>query len=133
MPNPNEYAKQLQQNKILTASPAELILMLYEGAIKFCNIALEKIEKKDYEGVNFNIQRADNIIVELITTLDKSYEVSKDFEFIYVYIHKCLIEANIKKEKEPLEEGINQLRTIRETWKQVMAKTGKIRCNNYSR
>ena len=52
----NAYA----QNKVMTASPAELTLMLYEGAIKFCNIAVVAIEQKDFEKANTNIQKAQN-------------------------------------------------------------------------
>ena len=57
-------AQEYNRNKILTASPAELTLMLYEGAIKFCNIAIVAIEKKDYEKANINIKKAENIITE---------------------------------------------------------------------
>ena len=70
------YAK----NKITTASPAELTLMLYDGAIKFCNIAIEAIEKKDYKKANINIQKAEKIIGEFQGTLDFKYPVAKDFD-----------------------------------------------------
>ena len=63
-------AQEYNRNKILTASPAELTLMLYEGAIKFCNIAIVAIEKKDYEKANINIKKAENIITEFKVTLN---------------------------------------------------------------
>ena len=68
-----------QNNRIATATPAELTLLLYEGAIKFCNLALIALEKKDYEKTNTNIIKAERIISEFRATLDKKYPVAKDF------------------------------------------------------
>ena len=115
----NAYAK----NKITMASPAELTLMLYEGAIKFCNIAVVAIENKDYTKANTNIQKAERIIGEFQATLDFKYEVAKDFNNVYNYIMQRLIEANIKKDIEILEEVLKHLRTMRDTWKEVMKLT----------
>ena len=70
-------AQEYNRNKILTASPAELTLMLYEGAIKFCNIALIAIEKQDYEKANTNIKKAENIITEFKVTLNHKYAVAR--------------------------------------------------------
>lgn len=106
--------------KVETASPAELTLMLYEGAIKFCNIALGAIEKKDYEKANINIQKARNIIVELQSTLDHKYKVAEDFDIIYDYIFHKLVDANMKKDPEILEEALNQIRDMRDAWKEIM-------------
>lgn len=119
----NPYA-QYQNNKILTASPAELTLMLYDGAIKFCNVAIQGIEQNDIEKAHNNIRKAQNVIDEFRATLNFKYEVAKDFDNVYVYIRKLLVEANIKKEKEPLEEALTHLRTMRDTWKEVMQKAG---------
>ena len=83
---PNAYA-QYNNSKVMTASPAELTLMLYEGAIKFCNIALIAIEKNDYEKAHINIKKAENIITEFKITLNHKYPVAKDFENIYNYIY----------------------------------------------
>ena len=96
---PNAYA-QYNNSKILTASPAELTLMLYDGAIKFCNIAEEAIDNKDIEKAHNNIIKVQNIIDYLRKTLDMKYEVAKEFENIYVYLNQRLLEANIKKDKE---------------------------------
>ena len=70
-------------NKILTATPAELTLMLYEGAIKFCNIAVKAIEDKDIEKTHTNIVKAEKIIEEFQATLNHKYEVAKDFDNVY--------------------------------------------------
>ena len=110
-------------NKIMTASPAELTLMLYDGAIKFCNIAVVAIENKDYAKANTNIQKAEKIIGEFQATLDFKYEVAKDFDNVYKYLMQRLIKANVKKDTEILEEVLKHLRTMRDTWKEVMEKT----------
>ncbi len=110
-------------NKITTASPAELTLMLYEGAIKFSNLAMMGLEKGDYEAVNVNIQKTRAIIVELTSTLDHKYPVAEDFQRLYDYIFALLVEANMQKDKELLERALDELRDIRDIWKQIMSKT----------
>ena len=116
---PNAYA-QYNNSKILTASPAELTLMLYDGAIKFCNIAEEAVEHKDIEKAHNNIVKVQNIIDYLRKTLDMKYAVAQDFERIYVYLEQRLVQANLKKDKEILEEVNTHLHSIRDTWKEVM-------------
>lgn len=109
-------------NRINMASPAELTLMLYDGAIKFCNIALMAIEQNNIEKAHTNIRKVQNIIEEFRATLNFKYPVAQDFENVYVYINDCLHEANMTKEPEMLEEALKHLRTMRDTWKEVMAK-----------
>lgn len=116
---PNAYA-QYNNNKIMTASPAELTLMLYDGAIRFCNIAETAIEVKDIQKAHNNIIKVQRIIDYLRQTLDMKYEVAKDFENIYTYLSRRLIEANAKKDKEILEEVNEHLHSVRDTWKEVM-------------
>ena len=116
----NPYLQQYNNSKILTASPAELTLMLYEGAIKFCNIAIMGIEQKDVEKAHTNIMKTERIINHLRVTLDMKYPVAQDFERIYVYLEQRLLEANMKKDKEILEEVNTHLRSVRDTWKEVM-------------
>lgn len=118
---PNAYG-QYNNSKIMTASPAELTLMLYEGAIKFCNIAIVAVEHKDIEKAHNNIQKTERIVDYFRQTLDMSYPVAEDFERVYSYLSRRLIEANIKKDKEILEEVNTHLRSMRDTWKEVMRK-----------
>lgn len=118
---PNAYG-QYNNSKIMTASPAELTLMLYEGAIKFCNIAIVAVEHKDIEKAHNNIQKTERIVDYFRQTLDMSYPVAEDFERVYSYLGRRLIEANIKKDKEILEEVNTHLRSMRDTWKEVMRK-----------
>ena len=116
---PNAYS-QYNNSKVLTASPAELTLMLYEGAIKFCNIAIVAVEQKDIEKAHVHIIKVERIIDYFRQTLDMSYPVSEDFERVYSYLSQRLVEANIKKDREILEEVNGHLRSMRDTWKEVM-------------
>jgi len=109
-----------QGTKVNTASPAELTLMLYEGAIKFCNIGLLGFETKDYEKVSNNIIKVQNIITELRATLDFKYPTAKDFDVVYEYIGNLLIQANIKKDPELLNQALDQVREMRDLWKEIM-------------
>ncbi len=121
---PNAYA-QYNNSKVLTASPAELTLMLYDGAIKFCNVAIIAVEQKDIEKANNNILKVERIIDYFRQTLDMSYEVAQDFERVYAYLSQRLVEANIKKDKEILEEVNQHLHAMRDTWKEVMKSNNK--------
>ena len=98
-------AQQYNRNKVLTASPAELTLLLYEGAIKFCNT---------------NIVKAEMIIEEFQATLNHKYPVAEDFDKLYKYIYGLLVDANMKKDLELLEKATDELRGMRDTWKEVM-------------
>ena len=121
IPN-NPYAA-YQNSKIMTASPAELTLMLYDGAIKFCNIAVAAIEKNDIEKAHNNIIKVERIINEFQATLDHKYPVAKDFDNVYNYLKRRLFEANVKKDNAILEEVNTHLRSMRDTWKEVMRLT----------
>ena len=94
--------------------------MLYDGAIKFCNIAEMAVEKSDVPKAHENIRKVQNIIGYLHSTLDMKYEVAKDFDNIYNYLERRLVEANVKKDKEILEEINMHLHSIRDNWKEVM-------------
>ncbi|HCL01166.1 MAG TPA: flagellar export chaperone FliS [Lachnoclostridium phytofermentans] len=111
-----------QGTKINTASPAELTLMLYEGAIKFCNKALYGLEQNDFTKVNENLVKAQKIVTELRSTLDFKYPISREFDTVYDYINRRLVDANIKKDTEILEEALEYIRQMRDTWKEVMKK-----------
>lgn len=122
MPARNPFAE-YTQNKIMTASPAEITLMLYEGAIKFVNIAIVAIEHGEIEKAHIHIKKAQRIIEEFRNTLDHKYPVAEDFDRIYVYLLRRLFEANMKKDKEILEEVNTHLRSVRDTWKEVMKRS----------
>ena len=120
MVNNAEGYKAYLRSKVMTATPAELTLMLYEGAIKFVNKAIMSIEKDDVMGAHNNLMKTQRIIEELRASLDHKYPVAKEFDTVYEYILRRLVEANIKKDKDILEEVLEHLRTMRDTWKEVM-------------
>ena len=115
----NPYDK-YNNSRISSASPNALILMLYDGAIKFCNIAIAAVEEKDFNKAHDNIMKVERIIEEFQGTLNFKYPVAKDFDNVYKYLLQRLIEANMKKDKDILEEVLKHLRTMRDTWKEVM-------------
>ena len=125
MANPQDAYANYTRNKILTATPAELTLMLYEGAIKFCNIAIVAIEQNDRDKMFNNILKVEDIITEFQVTLNFDYPVANDFNNVYNYLQKRLREANMTQDKEILEEVNTHLRTMRDTWKEVMKLANK--------
>ena len=115
----NPYAK-IKQNSVMTASPQELTLMLYDGAIKFTNQAMLAIEQNKYDVAHAKIMRVQDIIQEFIVTLDPAYEISKDMRRLYDYLYQRLVQANARKNVEILQEVLGFLREFRDTWKQAM-------------
>ena len=110
-----------------TASPGQLVLMLYEGAIRFSEQALAGFEHREdplafNQTVNNNIHRAQAIIVELNAVLNmrKGGEVAANFRRLYLYLDRRLREANIRKQKEPIQEVIMRLRVIRDSWAEML-------------
>ncbi len=115
----NPYAT-YQQNSINTASGPELTLMLYNGAIKFCNIAVEAIEKKNVAKAHENIVKVENIIEELRATLNKKYPIALEMDEIYEYIYELLVQGNMKKDTQKIEDACSLIRTYRDAWQVAM-------------
>ena len=116
----NAQMDQYTRNRILTASPAELTLMLYDGAIKFCNIAMLGIEQGSIQKAHDNIMKVQRIIEEFQITLNFDYPIANDYNNVYNYLIKRLREANMTKDKAILEEVSRHLHTLRDAWKEVM-------------
>ncbi|WNS42670.1 flagellar export chaperone FliS [Paenibacillus sp. MMS20-IR301] len=112
-----------RQSSVQTSSPAQLLLMMFDGAIRFGKAALEGIDSADFNKVSTNLGKAQTIVNELITTLDNSYEVSKGLASMYEYINHLFIESNIKKSKEQAEEAIGYLMDLRQTFAQASKMT----------
>ncbi|OKP85563.1 flagellar export chaperone FliS [Paenibacillus sp. P32E] len=108
-----------RQSSVQTSTPAQLVMMLYDGAIRFVRTAMDGLNKMDYEKTNLNFGKAQTIISELMSTLDQSYEVSKNLFSLYEYTNHLLIEANIRKSPEKAEEALGYLTDLRETWLQA--------------
>jgi flagellar protein FliS len=115
----NPYAK-YASNNINSASKEELTLMLYEGALKFTNQAIIAIEGNDFNKANDLILRVEDIIREFQVTLDHNYEISQNLDALYDYMYRLLVDANVSKELEPLNEVKEYLRQFRDSWKEAM-------------
>ena len=113
-------ANTYKQQQIMTASPEELTLMLYNGAIRFVNESIQAIEQKDIEKAHMSNMRAQNIVHELMITTDTQYEISKNWLLLEEYIMHCLIQGNINKDIAQLEEAKKLLMEFRDTWVQAI-------------
>lgn len=118
--NPNEYLK----TKVMTASPEELQLMLYDGVIRFCEQARLAIEKREIEN-SFNLlSRAEKIILELYVSMREEYapDICANLKRLYMFCYSCLVEANIKKSAAKVDEALKVLRHLRESWALLIEK-----------
>ena len=120
----NAYAKYKEQS-VNTATPEELTLMLYNGCIKFINLAEVFMDDKNIEKANLNIIKAQDIISELNITLNLDYEISDNLRLLYEFVRERLLEANLRKDKKPLFEAKEILTELRDTWKEAMALSRK--------
>ena len=108
------------QNSVIQSTPGELTLMLYNGCLKFLNLAKKGIEATDIELKNTNIQKAQNILREFMVTLDMSVPVSKTMLPLYEYMIYLLVEANIQNDVAKVDEVMGYITEFRDTWKQVI-------------
>lgn len=115
-----EAMNRYKQNSVMTATPEELTLMLYEGAIKFMNISRYALESKDLERVHTSLIRAQDIILELSYSLDMNYEISKDLKDLYDFVLSKLVDANINKDIVAIDEALVIVNDMKDTWKEVM-------------
>jgi flagellar secretion chaperone FliS len=116
----NNPYQQYQNNSVNTASPGELTLMLYNGCLKFIKLAKKAMEDKNIEVKNANIQKAQNIVSELMVTLNMDAEVSKNMLSLYDYLNRRLMEANVQNDVSILNEVEEFIVDFRDTWKQVI-------------
>jgi len=121
----NNPYQQYQQQSVMTASPGELVVMLYNGCIRFIKQAMECINNKDLVGAHTAIIRAQDIIVEFMSTLDMKYEISHNLLALYDYLHRRLVEANINKDVTMLEEVLTFVTELRDTWAEAVKITRK--------
>lgn len=122
-----QAAQNYLKTKVFTATPEQLQLMLYDGAIRFGEQARVSLEAKNYEQSYFNIARVQRIITEMQSSLkhDLAPELCGKMAALYNYIYRRLIEANIEHNLKSLDEALGLLRYQRETWTMLMDKLGK--------
>jgi len=119
------YARQTRQYKqqqIETATPEEILIMLYEGAIKFLVIAKKALDEKDIEKFHNNLLRSQHIILEFMTSLDMELggEMAVNLYNLYEYLHYRLVQANVHKDVAMLDEVLDHLRKLKATWEQAI-------------
>jgi flagellar protein FliS len=115
-----------QDMKVHTASPAQIMIMLYDGAIRFSLQAKKKIEERDFEGKGVFIGKTQAIVDELMNSLDfnVSPELCGRLQQLYIYMNEKLTDANIKLNTESIDEVVNLLTTLRDAWKQALDTEG---------
>jgi len=114
--------KDYQTMQIRSAKPEKLILMLYDGAIRFLREGIRFLDQGDIENSNHKLIRVQNILVELMSSLnfEKGGEIAVNLFRIYEFMHYTLVQANIKKEPEPVRRIADQLKTLRDSWAQAL-------------
>jgi len=115
-------ADQYLEQKVMSSTPEELTLMLFEGAIKFTKQAKLFNDEKLIEKTSNSILRVEAIYSELQATLNTDYEISKELDRLYDYILQRLMEANIEKSNEILDEVLQMSIEFRDTWMEAMKK-----------
>ncbi len=120
MPQSHPY-KNYQVTEVQTADQRQLIIMLYDGAIRFLKKAVIKIETQDYEGAHNYLVRSRDVVSELLSTLkpEKAGDVGENLKRIYVYLFNRMVEANLMKDPKIIAEVVRILSTLREAWATV--------------
>ncbi len=115
-------AKQYKQQQIETSSPEELLILLYDGAIRFCNLAKTAFKENNIEKYHNNLLKAQRILTEFMSSLDMEMggDMAKNLFMLYEYLHHCLVQANLKKEVDKIDEVLSHLRTLKSTWEEAI-------------
>lgn len=121
----NPYIKQYQKNQIETATPEQILILLYDGAIQFLNKAKVAFEQNDLEQIHLNLMGCENIILEFMNTLDMKNggSLATNLYRLYDYLYNTLVEANINKDVKKVDEVLKHLTGLRETWQKAIVIT----------
>ncbi|MFD0696256.1 flagellar export chaperone FliS [Paenibacillus sp. GCM10027628] len=112
----NMQQERYLHNTVQQASPAQLLLMLYDGAIRFCKLAVNELKKENYPAANNHLLKAQDIVRELTCTLNMEFPISENLYKLYDYFNHLLIQANVKKSEELVNEVLSYLIELKETW-----------------
>lgn len=125
--NPKSKANAYRQNAVTTASPSQILLMLYEGAIRFMKRASEAIDNGDKVTKGINIGKAHDIVNELSNSLNHEVgaEVSKELERLYDFCTSQLLKANMENDKQALLGAIKIMETLNDAWKEAVQQVQK--------
>ena len=126
----NNPAQSYLQQQVQTASREQLLLMLYDGAIRFLKVARKGMEAQDVEKAHQNLIRGQRIVSELMASLDVKLggEPARNLMNLYEYLYYRLVQANLKKDVAMLDEVLEHLAQLRQTWEEairIAAREGK--------
>ena len=114
----NSY-QQYVKHDVMMANPMELVVMLYTGCIKKLRLGQMAIEKKDYEAANLNLQKAKDIVMELVMGLDLQYSIARDLLSIYDFVQSQISRINATKDAAMINSIIEIMSDLRESWIQI--------------
>ena len=115
-----QAAQQYKTTQVQTANPADLVVMMYDGAIRFIRQGISAIESANLEEAHRSLVRAQDIVAELDRALDpQAGEIATNLAQLYDYMHRRLVEANVRKDVAPLQEVIGLLTELRDAWAQI--------------
>ena len=131
----NSGIRDYQTMQIMSSKPEKLILMLYDGALRFIQLAIKALEQNDIEQAHKNLIKTQNIMIELMTSLnlDKGGEIALNLFRIYEFMHFTLVQANVKKNPEPVRRISTQLKILRDSWAQAMKNREMEKTNNHDK
>ncbi|MCW5941318.1 MAG: flagellar export chaperone FliS [Fimbriimonadaceae bacterium] len=118
---PGTYAQEYRKNAVTTASPLGLVVMLYDGALRFMEAGKHAMMARDLEGQNEKLQRAQRVVAELMASLDmeRGGELATNLFSIYSYISDELVDANLHDRPEPIDRSIRLLAHLRDGWAEI--------------
>lgn len=115
------YSQAYQKAAVNTVDQRKLILMLYDGAIKFLTLAIEKMEKQEHYEAHTNLIRGKSIIAELLSSLnlENGGDIARNLQRLYAYMFNELIDANLNKEPERVKKVVHLLKELRTAWQNL--------------
>lgn len=130
-----QAAQSYLRTRVLTATPEQLQMMLYDGALRFGEQAHTALEQKNYEQTHHNITRVQNIVTQLMSALKPSVlpDLCEKLMALYQYAYKKLVEAGLEHKIESLDEAMKVLKYQRETWAMLMDQLGKAKAGEAAR
>lgn len=119
----NPYLQQYKKNQVETATPEQVLILLYDGAIQYLNKAKFAIEDNNKELAHNNLLSCQKIIIEFMDTLDMDAggDLAKNLYRLYNYLYKTLVQANFDKDADKIDEVLGHLKSLRETWQKAIS------------
>ena len=108
-----------QNDSVMTASPMDLVVMLYDALIKQIKLSDIFLENREYEKVNRHLSRAEDIVYELLCSLDLSYPISEELMKLYDFMLQELIQINLQKDRSRIPPLLEIVESLREAWVSV--------------